>query len=410
VKRQQLVILGIILVAVVAALLVWHGGKAKPKQAEEKSDPNTVEVAVEAQKNAGVTISEAGDRNLQQAISTTGVIAPDEARVAHIVPLAKGIVEDVMVQLGARVAKGQPLLMYDNIELGESIGEYQNLMAGLQKAQAQEQVAERSVERANALIKVEAISLREFELRKAEYEQAQAEVKSARAEAARAEEKLHRFGLTDDDIGKLHQSGSSHSIHRTASHNTLRAPFSGVITKYEASRGEVVDLDKELFTVVDTSTVWALADVYEKDIQYVSRGGECRVNVASYPDQVFKGTITYLGDTLDPASRTAKLRCVLANGDGRLKLEMFATVSIPRKESRTGLTVPASAIQEVNGTPVVFVQKDASHFEKRTVTLGDKNEQFAEVRSGVRPGEKVVANGSFYMKSTLLRDLIGGEE
>lgn len=409
-KKQQLIIVGVALILLLAGVMAWRGSKSKPKQADEKSDPNTVEVAVEAQKNAGVILAEAADRNLQQVITTTGVISPDDARVAHIVPLAKGIVEDVMVQLGARVTKGQPLLVYDNVELGELVGEYQNLMAAVRKAQAQEQVADKSMERANALIKVEAISPREFELRKAEYEQAKAEVESGRAEAARAEEKLHRFGLNDDDIDRLNLTKSSHSPHRTASHNTLRAPFAGVVTKYEASRGEVIDVDKELFTVVDTSTVWALADVYEKDIQYVSRGGECKVNVASYPNEVFKGTITYLGDTLDPASRTAKLRCVLPNADARLKLEMFATVSIPRKESRTGLTVPAAAIQEVNGAPVVFVQKDASHFEKRAVTIGDRNEQFAEIRSGIRAGEKVVADGSFYMKSTLLRDLIGGEE
>jgi cobalt-zinc-cadmium efflux system membrane fusion protein len=407
-NKKQLAILGMILVTAIIGILIWRGTRSKPQQAEEKTDPNTVEVAVEAQKNAGVVITDAIERDLEQTIKTTGVIAPDEGRVAHIVPLAQGIVEDVMVQLGARVANGQPLLVYDNVELGESVGEYQNLMAGLQKAKAQEQVADRSMERANTLIKLEAISPREFELRKAEYDQAKAEVESRQAEAARAEEKLHRFGLNDDEIRNL--TGSSRSPHRTASHSTLRAPFSGVVTNYEVSRGEVVSRDKELFTVVDTSTVWALADVYEKDIQYVSRGGACTAVVASYPNEVFKGTITYLSDALDPASRTAKLRCVVPNADGRLKLEMFATVSIPKKESKSGLAVPATSIQEVNGQPVVFVQKDASHFEKRVVSIGDRNEQFAEIRSGVRPGEKVVADGSFYMKSTLLRDLIGGEE
>jgi len=89
---------------------------------------------------------------------------------------------------------------------------------------------------------------------------------------------------------------------------------------------------------------------------------------------------------------------------------MFATVNIPKKESRVGLTVPAASIQEMNREPVVFVQKDANHFEKRAVTLGNRNEQFAEISSGLRQGEKVVANGSFYIKSALLRELIGGEE
>lgn len=402
------IIVGIAIAVLLAGFFAWRAMRGKPQNIEEKNDPNVVEIAVEAQKNAGIVLAPASERRIEQLVRTTGVISPDEARVAHIVPLSQGVVEQVFVQLGDRVQKDQPLLVYDNIELGESVGEYQNLRAVLDKALAQEQVAKRSVERANSLIEIQAISPREFELRKAEYQQALAEVASRRAEVARAEEKLHRFGMTDTDLN--HLDGSEHGTHRTASHNTMRAPLSGVVTKYDISKGEVVGRDKELFTIVDTSTVWALADVYEKDIQLVARGGECVVSVASYPKDVFRGQITYLSDALDPASRTAKLRCVLPNVDGRLKLEMFANVSVPTKESRTGLTIPATAIQEVNGEPVVFVQKDAAHFEKRVVTVGEKNDEFAEIRSGVRANETVVGNGSFYMKSTLLRELIGGEE
>jgi cobalt-zinc-cadmium efflux system membrane fusion protein len=183
-----------------------------------------------------------------------------------------------------------------------------------------------------------------------------------------------------------------------------------VVTKYDVSKGEVVGRDKELFTIVDTSSVWALADVYEKDLQFVARGGECAVTRAAYPEDVFRGKITYLSDALDPASRTAKLRCVLPNTDGRLKLAMFATVSVPTKESRLGVTVPVTALQEINGQPVVFIQTEPTKFEKRVVQVGERDEQRAEILSGIRAGEKVAANGSFYLKSALMREQIGGEE
>ena len=406
--RRNAIVSVVVIAVVLAAVLIWRASRSHPRATEEKHDPNSIEVTVDAQKNAGITVSAATEERIAQFVKTTGVISPDEARVAHIVPLSQGVVEDVFVQLGDRIQKGQPLLVYDNIELGEAVGEYQNLRAGLDKALAQEQVAKRSVDRANSLIEVQAISPREFEVRKAEYEQAKAEVASRRAELARAEEKLHRFGLTDQDLTRL--DTSEHGTHRTASHNTVRAPLSGVVTKYEVSKGEVVGRDKELFTIVDTSSVWALADVYEKDIQFVARGGECVVTVASYAKEVFKGKITYLSDALDPASRTAKLRCVLPNTDGRLKLEMFTTVSVPTKETRTGVTVPGGALQEINGQKVVFVQLQPNKFEKRVVQVGEQNEQRAEALSGVRVGEKVVANGSFYLKSALMRELIGGEE
>lgn len=196
--RKQAIISGIVVVVILAAALIWLATKPKPQTTEEEQhDPNAVEVLVEAQKNAGIVMAAASEQRIEQVVKTTGVISPDEARVAHIVPLSQGVVESVFVQLGDRVQKGQPLLVYDNIELGESVGEYQNLRAGMDKSLAQREVSRRSLERANALIEVQAISSREYELRKAEYEQAKAAVESSRAEVARAEEKLHRFGLTD---------------------------------------------------------------------------------------------------------------------------------------------------------------------------------------------------------------------
>ncbi|HWR14986.1 MAG TPA: efflux RND transporter periplasmic adaptor subunit [Terriglobales bacterium] len=407
--NRKAIIAGIVVVvALTAALLLMRSRKSSSGEQEEKHDPNVVEISADAQRNGGIEFATTVERKVQQVVTTTGVISPDEARVSHIVPLSQGVVEDVFVQLGDRVQKGQPLLVYDSIELGESVGEYKNLLGGLDKAEAQQEVAKRSVERANSLIAVEAISPRELELRRAEYQQATAEVESRRAEVARAEEKLHRFGMSDPDIKRL--NSSEHAVHRTASHNTVRAPLAGVVTTYDVSKGEVVGRDKELFTVVDTSTVWALADVYEKDIQYVARGGQCDVTLASYPGEVFTGKIAYLSDALDPASRTAKLRCVLTNPAGRLKLEMFATVTVPTKESRTGVSVPASAVQEISGQPVVFVQTEPTKFEKRTIEIGERTPELVEVKSGVKSGDKVVTKGSFYVKSALMRELIGGEE
>lgn len=296
--KKQLFLSGLVLAVIVCALVIWRTTRPKAQPATEKHDPNNVEVPLQAQQNAGIVTVLSTERRVEQKVTTTGVISPDEARVGHIVPLSQGIVENVLVRLGDRVQKGQSLLVYDNIELGESISEYESMLGGLQKALAQEQVAKRSVERANSLIAVEAISPREFEIRKAEYEQAQAEADSRRAEVARSEEKLHRFGLTDTDIKQLNSSGQT--THRTASHNTVRAPLSGVVTKYDVSKGEVIGRDKELFTIVDTTTVWALADVYEKDIEYVARGGKCVLTVASYSKNVFSGTIEDEEQPLSP--------------------------------------------------------------------------------------------------------------
>jgi cobalt-zinc-cadmium efflux system membrane fusion protein len=341
-------------------------------------------------------------------VRATGIVSPDQTRYAHITPLGRGIVDTVHVNLGDRVRQGQPLVSYDNIELGDVIGEYLNLRAGLEKLEAERAVAGKILERSRSLLEVEAIARQEFEVREAQHQQAVASVRSQEAEIARVEEKLHRFGLSDQDIADL-KTAPHESPHRTASHNVLPAPFSGIIVRYDVSPGELVDRDKALFTLVDTANVWVLGDLYEKDIGRVRAGRECFVSVTSYPGEVFRGEVAYVGDFLDPASRTAKVRCVVSNPDGRLKLEMFADVRIPIEEEREVLTVPLTALQEAAGENVVFAKTGVERFEKRAVEIGERGEDWAEVLGGVAPGETIVAKGSFYLKSILLREQIGDE-
>jgi cobalt-zinc-cadmium efflux system membrane fusion protein len=407
VKKRYFIAALLILGVIVALIFILRGKPASKAKDTKAEDPNVVELSPEAQRNANLGLASVGEQKIQEMIKATGVVSPDETRVAHIYPLAQGIAEKPYVRLGDHVQAGQALLLYDNIELGETVGEHLSLHGEVDKEKAQLQVARKSVERANTLIGVEAISPRDFELRKAEELQAEAAVQSKEAELARSEEKLHRFGLTEEQVQRLRVSGEGH---RTASHNTLRAPFAGIITKYDVSQGESVARDKELFTLVDTSSVWVLGDIYEKDLGRVPGHGDCLVTVSSYPDERFRGRITYLSDFLDPSSRTAKLRCVVANKDGRLKLEMFADVFIPTTSATAAAVVPGAALQDIEGKPVVFVQRDATHFEKREVTLGERGEQETQILTGVRPGEKVVTAGSFYLKSAVMREQIGGED
>ena len=230
-----------------------------------------------------------------------------------------------------------------------------------------------------------------------------------RAELAKYEEKLHRYGLSDTEIDALH--GPDHQqVHRTASHNMLRAPFAGIITRYELGEGELVQPDRELLTITDIDTVWVLADVYEKNLASIREGQEVQIVVATYPDRVFAGKITYIGDQIDPTSRSAKVRCVVQNQKHELKLEMFATVHIPTSERRRVLAIPGSSIQKIDGKTIAFVQIKETEFSSRELQVRAGQEGWVEVVSGLSPGEKVVADGSFYVKSQLQRDRIGGDE
>ncbi len=416
-RRFGIVALAVVLAAglalgvIVPRLMAGRSASEPESETDSKAaklPPGIVEVDETAQRNASVETTAAEARTLPTVIEVTGVVSPEESRVAHIRPLARGLIEGVSVSLGSRVQAGQPLITFDNIELGELIGTFLSERAALQQTESELEVKRQTLSRAEELIKLEAIAQQTLELRRAETRNAEAGVTSQRARVAKVEEQIHRFGLTDADLARL-TTEEGRSIHRTASHSVIRAPFAGVITKYDVAEGEVVQPDHELFTLTNLTTVWVQADVYEKDLGRIQRDSDVAVKVEAYPDRSFAGRLTFIADLIDPKTRTAKVRCVVMNGDGTLKLDMFARISIPTKDQREAVVVPQVAVQQVDNQSVVFVRRTATQFERRDVRLGASSGTLVEVLDGLKAGETVASAGSFYFKTALLRERIGGE-
>lgn len=410
----------VILVVAAVALRMWRShGQPAPRESTAKDalSPGVVELTQEAQRTGGVQTATVTAQPLPTVLSVTGSVAPVESRVTHVRPLARGVVERVSVTLGQRVQRGDPLITFDNIELGERIGEFLAQSAALRQAEADLAVRQRVFQRAQSLIAIEAVSQQELELRHAEFQNAQAAVASQRAQRSRIEEQLHRFGLDEADVRRLESPASTASSddgtgvagHRTASHNVMRAPFDGVITSYEVAPGEQVDPEKDLLTVSDLSQVWVLAAVYEQDLSKVRTGRDVQIVVDAYPGRTFTGRLTYISDVIDPKTRTAKVRCVVDNPDGALKLDMFARIRIPTGDARAAVTVPATAVQQVDGQPVVFVRQSATTFERRNVQTGASAGDVIEITTGLKPGEVIATTGTLNLKTALLRERIGGE-
>lgn len=410
----MIVVLIVVVIAASVAAAFWlrsMGSARNSEAAPEKQSAagDVVTLSDELQRNVGLRLETAQTRTVLRTIQATGVVGANEARVAHVRPLARGRIENVYVRLGDRVRAGQPLIAYDNIELGELIGQYLSAVAAVDKANAEAEVTRRSVERAQRLIELGAVAKAEYEKRNADYKNALATINSQKAEMDKVEEKIHRFGLTDADLEKV-KTRTHAERHRDASHSVLLAPFGGVVIKSEVAEGEVVDAEREMFTIADISTVWVQADVYEKDIAFIRQGQEVKIEVAAYPGETFTGKITYVTDFLDPKTRTARVRCEVPNPHSRLKLEMFASIQIPTAAQREVLMIPTSAVQQIQDKPVVFVKIGDAEFQKREVQLGPQSDGWVELTGGLKAGEVVAAQGSFYLKSTLLKDQISGED
>jgi cobalt-zinc-cadmium efflux system membrane fusion protein len=415
-RRYRIAVVVVVMVIVVLTVigLMWRESRfAKQSEAEhtenaERIDPNVVTLDAATQRNIGLRVEAAEIRTIVQTVQTTGVVGPNETRVARIRPLARGRVEKVYVRLGDRVRAGQPLAAYDNIELGELIGEYLSAIAALEKANAEAEVTKHSLERAQNLVELGAVARAEYERRNAEYKNALASISSQEAEIARIEKKLRRFGLSDADVTQV--ANLRHTQHHDVSHSLLRAPFDGVVIKYDVAEGEAVDTEDEPFTIADLSTVWVQADVYEKDIALIGEGQEVKILVDAYPGETFVGTLTYVSDFLDPQTRTAKVRCEVLNREGRLKLEMFATIHIPTRMSREAVMISMAAVQQIDDQAVVFVKIGDTQFQKRGVRLGAQSDGWVEVLSGVKAGEQVVTQGAFMLKSELKKQEFKEEE
>jgi len=149
--------------------------------------------------------------------------------------------------------------------------------------------------------------------------------------------------------------------------------------------------------------------VYEPDLGRVKTGQTAEISFVSFPAKTFSGRITQVAQRLDPETRTAKVRVEVENRGGQLKLEMFATVRLPTQDPRVVPAIPETALQQVDGKNVVFVHTKAQEFQRRELELGHKADGWVEVTHGLKPGEQVVTQGSFYLKSTLLKETLQEE-
>ncbi len=315
-----------------------------------------------------------------------GKILANENRLAHLSARVPGRIVAVYANLGDRVKAGDRLLLLDSPAFGEAQLEYR-------KARTTLSVMEKALERAQALLDRGAIGVGEHQRREADYE-------NARADLHEAEEKLHLLGMTEREIQQL---AAKTLPHAEVARVSLRAPFTGAVIERNATIGEVIDPNKMLFTVADLSTVWVRADFPEQQAGRLKTGLTIEVRVSAYPGTMFQGAITYVGAVIDPTTRTVTARAEVTNADGRLRPEMFAEVTLVTEEQSV-LSVPRAAVQQVGSRTVVFVVRGPRRFESREVTLGQASSEFTQVVSGLTSGDDVVTEGSYALKSELLRE------
>jgi cobalt-zinc-cadmium efflux system membrane fusion protein len=330
-------------------------------------------------------------RPLDSFVGLTGEIGFDEKRISHVSSQVEGVIGKVHVSLGATVRRGDPLLEIQSVAFGEAEGEYR-------AAQASLSLAERDHERQQKL-RAEGISADK------ELLQAVQALETARIRLQTAANRLVRLGLPASELEAVREG-------RGAAKLVLRASAPGTVLSLHAVPGEVARSEESLLTVGDLSRLWLWADLYEADQAGVAeRQAKSRlaaqISVAAFPGREFRGEVDFLGPTMDPATRTVKVRVLVDNPEGLLRAGMFAKARLFVPTATQAIAVPRVALLQDEGRSFVFVRHHGEYFVRRPVIAGRTLGDWVEIVQGLEEGQELATEGAFLLKSDVLRSKMG---
>lgn len=334
---------------------------------------------------ADIEVEEVGKESSQSLLKAMGKLLSAKPRTAIVSHAFSGRVAKLHAAIGDWVEEGQPLITLESHEVGEAKSEFYKAVADLE-------LAKLNLEREEHLME------QEIGIRK-NLAAAEAAFKIAQSNEEAAEKTLHVLGFDEEQVKQIVET------HQISPQITLFAPIAGRVVANEAVLGAFVDASTEILEVIDTTVLWADAQVYEKDIAKVRIGQKVDVTVPAYRDKVFHGEISYIGSLVDEETRTITVRAEVANPDDLLKPGMFADIKVHLNGDSAMLVVPCQAILLDGGDRIVFVQ-DGDSYKRREIETGALDGEKRQVLVGLEEGEKVVVVGNHQLRSVLMREAL----
>jgi membrane fusion protein, heavy metal efflux system len=333
--------------------------------------------------DAKIEVQPLANHDVDDGILTSGTIALEDTRTGHVFSPVTGRVLNIVGSLGQRVKKGDPLAVIESPDIGTAVSD-------VHKAEADVIAAEHDVKRKKALYEAKAGPLSDLEAANDTYRRAKAEL-----ERASKKEQLLRLGNADVVTQRY----------------TLPSPVDGEILLRNINPGVEVQgqysggATVELFTVGELDHVWVLGDLYEMDLARVHVGAPATVKVVAYPNKTFTGKVDWVSGSLDPNTRTAKIRCSFDNPEKLLRPMMYATVQVS-VEQETALAIPRNSLLRLGETTVVFVEVGESdghvRFQQIPVDVDEgESSPWIVVRTGLQVGQKIVVNGAILLSQNI---------
>ena len=340
-----------------------------------------------ARRGAGVHLDEAqraqikietlSSRPAGDVIHATGTVEFNGDRMARILTPVSGQVQGLRVTVGDEVRQGDTLFVLSSREVAAAVADHLASHKDLE-------LSEKTFAMTKDLFEHQAAS-------RISLQQSENELAKAHAKVAQTEEVLRVLGF---------DSAALENVAALPSRIAIRAPISGTVIERTITNGQFVGSDNApLMTLADLASVWVQADVFERDLHSIAAGQKADVTTAAYPEDHFGAQVARIGTIVDPQTRTAKMRFVVANPGTRLKPGMFTTATLQLPAQRAALTVPAKAVFVENGRSYAYVQSEPDTFVRRELETLAGNGDRIRVTRGLAVGDRVVSDGVLLLRA-----------
>ena len=310
------------------------------------------------------------------AIKATGTVEFDTDRLARILPPVNGQVQDLTINVGDTVRKGDVLFVLSSREVAAAIADYLGSQKDLE-------LSEKTYAMTKDLFEHQAAS-------RIALSQSENDLAKARAKVQQTAEVLQVLGMD------AHAADAGAPLQGRV---PVRSPIGGTVTDRNLTNGQFVGNDPApVMTIADLSNVWVQADVFERDLHSIAPGQKALVTTAAYPDDRFSAEVSRIATVVDAQTRTAKVRFAVANPGGRLKPGMFTTMSLYLPPPASSLTVPARAVFVEGGRSFAYVQVGPQEFERREIETAAGGAERVRVVSGLKAGDRVISDGVLLLR------------
>ncbi|MFS8084908.1 MAG: efflux RND transporter periplasmic adaptor subunit [Acidobacteriota bacterium] len=384
----------------IAALLIAAicGGCRKATPALNSANAQTAPASSESVQSRTIETETVALQAIAGVIPATGKVLVPENRIAIIGPVHEGRLVHLYAGQGSIVAKGQKLADLESADLDDAEAEYLKALAEYENArrtsEAEVRLAQATYDRTKLLYEKTVTAAKNLQSAEHDLEIAKTSAASSQAGTRAALNATRRhlliLGLKESDVNSLPNKSNLSAIF------SLNSPIAGVVVERNGTIGATVGTDASVFKIIDISSVWIDANVFEKDLQRVRLGQQVKVTVPAFPGVTFSGKVILVSSVVDPDTRSVRVRTEVPNPGSRLKPDMFANVEIITDTRGTTISISQTAVLNDGGKTIVFVA-EGTGFKKRPVTTGIQSNDRVEIIEGLTAGDKVVVKGNYLL-------------